>query len=213
MRSTVKRASRRDPRRSLPFPAGVSPTDILGHVLKLYNRLLVPFSAHLEKRHKIGLNEFRMLMMIGQSRHHGLPRSGGAHRRQHHGHQPRRGAAAQASAHRGHDRPEQSPPQRRCGSRRPAARCTSRCCPPREKVARYLFEALRPDEIMAFDRFVENGDRQAGSDGRGRQVPVPRSAPRPDARNRHDERPLFDAWTTRASSSRWRSGWHFRACR
>ena len=48
-----------------PFPAGVSPSDILGHVLKLYNRLLVPFSAHLEKRHKIGLNEFRMLMMIG----------------------------------------------------------------------------------------------------------------------------------------------------
>ncbi len=49
-----------------PFPSGVSPTEILGHVLKLYNRLLVPFSAHLEKRHKIGLNEFRMLMMIGR---------------------------------------------------------------------------------------------------------------------------------------------------
>jgi len=34
-------------------------------LLKLTNRLMAPFSTHLAHRHKISLNEFRMLMSIG----------------------------------------------------------------------------------------------------------------------------------------------------
>ncbi|CCA92059.1 MULTISPECIES: MarR family winged helix-turn-helix transcriptional regulator [unclassified Novosphingobium] len=38
---------------------------ILHRVLKLSNRLLAPFSAHLEDQHRISLNEFRVLMLVG----------------------------------------------------------------------------------------------------------------------------------------------------
>ncbi len=47
-------------------PSAMAPGEVLQHLLKLYNRLLVPFSLHLEKRYKISINEFRLLMLIGQ---------------------------------------------------------------------------------------------------------------------------------------------------
>jgi DNA-binding MarR family transcriptional regulator len=38
---------------------------LLHQLLKLTNRLMAPFSTHLAHRHRISLNEFRMLMTIG----------------------------------------------------------------------------------------------------------------------------------------------------
>jgi DNA-binding MarR family transcriptional regulator len=38
---------------------------LLHGLLKLTNRLMAPFSTHLAHRHRISLNEFRMLMTIG----------------------------------------------------------------------------------------------------------------------------------------------------
>jgi DNA-binding MarR family transcriptional regulator len=38
---------------------------MMHNLLKLTNRLMAPFSTHLAHRHKISLNEFRMLMTIG----------------------------------------------------------------------------------------------------------------------------------------------------
>jgi DNA-binding MarR family transcriptional regulator len=38
---------------------------LLHGLLKLTNRLMAPFSTHLSHRHRISLNEFRMLMTIG----------------------------------------------------------------------------------------------------------------------------------------------------
>jgi DNA-binding MarR family transcriptional regulator len=38
---------------------------MLHNLLKLTNRLMAPFSTHLAHRHKISLNEFRLLMTIG----------------------------------------------------------------------------------------------------------------------------------------------------
>ena len=38
---------------------------MMHNLLKLTNRLMAPFSTHLAHRHKISLNEFRMLMSIG----------------------------------------------------------------------------------------------------------------------------------------------------
>jgi DNA-binding MarR family transcriptional regulator len=46
--------------------AGKGPEVALLHqLLKLTNRLMAPFSTHLAHRHRISLNEFRMLMTIG----------------------------------------------------------------------------------------------------------------------------------------------------
>lgn len=39
---------------------------LLHDLLKLTNRLMAPFSTHLERRYRISLNEFRMLMTIGR---------------------------------------------------------------------------------------------------------------------------------------------------
>jgi DNA-binding MarR family transcriptional regulator len=38
---------------------------MLHQLLKLTNRLMAPFSTHLAHRYKISLNEFRLLMTIG----------------------------------------------------------------------------------------------------------------------------------------------------
>ena len=40
--------------------------ELLHQLLKLTNRLMAPFSTHLSHRYKISVNEFRMLMTIGQ---------------------------------------------------------------------------------------------------------------------------------------------------
>jgi len=41
-------------------------TDTLQGVLKLANKLMAPFNSYLERQHKISLNEFRLLMLIGR---------------------------------------------------------------------------------------------------------------------------------------------------
>lgn len=165
-----------------PFPAGVSPSDILGHVLKLYNRLLVPFSAHLEKRHKIGLNEFRMLMMIGNlgtTASHEVAELTGVNTM----------AISRAVALlRKHRRIEVTTDPR--NRRRKVLKLTptgralyEQMLPTTEKVARYLFEALRPDEIMAFDRFVKTViDKLEATDDAGKSLFLERTRPRGDER-------------------------------
>jgi MarR family transcriptional regulator, lower aerobic nicotinate degradation pathway regulator len=161
----------------MPFPSGVSPTEILGHVLKLYNRLLVPFSAHLEKRHKIGLNEFRMLMMIGRlgtTASHEVAELTGVNTM----------AISRAVALlRKHRRIEvTTDPANR---RRKTLRLTpighalyEQMLPTTEKVARYLFEALRTDEIMAFDRFVKTViEKLEATDDDGKSLFLERTRP------------------------------------
>jgi MarR family transcriptional regulator, lower aerobic nicotinate degradation pathway regulator len=160
-----------------PFPAGVRPADMLGHVLKLYNRLLVPFSAHLEKRHKIGLNEFRMLMMIGNlgsTASHEVAELTGVNTM----------AISRAVALlRKHRRIEVTTDP---GNRRrkvlkltPTGRALyEQMQPTTEKVARYLFEALRPDEIMAFDRFLRTViDKLEATDDAGKSLFLERTRP------------------------------------
>jgi DNA-binding MarR family transcriptional regulator len=159
------------------FPSGVYPTEILGHVLKLYNRLLVPFSAHLEKRHKIGINEFRMLMMIGRlgtTASHEVAEMTGVNTM----------AISRAVALlRKHRRIEVTtdPNNRRRKTLRltPSGReLYEQMLPTTEKVARYLFEALRPDEIMAFDRFVKTvTEKLEATDEHGKSLFLERTRP------------------------------------
>jgi DNA-binding MarR family transcriptional regulator len=41
-------------------------TDLMHRLLKLTNRLMAPFTTHLATRHRISLNEFRLLMTLGR---------------------------------------------------------------------------------------------------------------------------------------------------
>ena len=41
-------------------------TGLMHRLLKLTNRLMAPFTTHLATRHRISLNEFRMLMTLGR---------------------------------------------------------------------------------------------------------------------------------------------------
>ena len=41
-------------------------TIVLHRLLKVSNRLMAPFSTHLEKQYDISVNEFRLLMLIGR---------------------------------------------------------------------------------------------------------------------------------------------------
>jgi DNA-binding MarR family transcriptional regulator len=161
----------------VPLVGGVNPTDILGHVLKLYNSLLAPFSAHLEKRHKISLNEFRMLMMIGKlgtTASHEVADLTGINTM----------AISRAVALlRRHRRIEVTtdPGNRRRKTLRltPAGHALyEQMLPTTERVARYLFEALRPDEIMAFDRFVRTViEKLEATDEAGKSVFLERTRP------------------------------------
>jgi DNA-binding MarR family transcriptional regulator len=55
--------------------------------------------------------------------------------------------------------------------------------PTTEKVSRYLFEALRPDEIMAFDRFVRTViDKLEATDEDGKSLFLERTRPSGDKR-------------------------------
>ncbi len=150
---------------------------ILHRLLKLNNRLLAPFSTYLEHRHKISVNEFRLLMMIGRlgvTVSHELAELSGVNTMS--------VSRAVTALHR-HGRIEVAtdPDNRRRKTltlTAEGARLFRTMLPTTDKVARYLFEALRPDEVMAFDRYVstltaalEARDRQ------GRSVFLTRTRP------------------------------------
>jgi DNA-binding MarR family transcriptional regulator len=157
--------------------ASVSPADVLSHILKLQNRLLAPFSVHLEKRHKIGVNEFRVLMTVGRvgslASHEvaeltgvntmAISRAVAVLKRQ------RRLLVTTDSSNR----------RRKTLRLTPVGRTLyEQMQPTTAKVARYLFEALRPDEIVAFDRFVRTvTDKLEATDDSGRSLFLERTRP------------------------------------
>lgn len=171
----VKPAAR--PSASVSFIASVSPADVLNHILRLHNRLLAPFSIHLEKRHKISVNEFRLLMTVGRlgsAASHEVADLTGANTM----------AVSRAVAVLKKQRRIEvtTDPHNR---RRKTLRLTptghalrEQMLPTTEKVARYLFEALRPDEIMAFDRFVRTvTEKLEARDAQGRSLFLERTRP------------------------------------
>jgi DNA-binding MarR family transcriptional regulator len=122
-------------------------------LLKLNNRLLQPFSVYLEHQHKISVNEFRLLMMIGRmgvAASHELAELTGVNSMS---------VSRAVSALRRHGRVNvTTDPKNR---RRKTLRLTTegtrlylRMQPATDKVARYLFDALGADEMYAFDRYL-----------------------------------------------------------
>jgi DNA-binding MarR family transcriptional regulator len=162
---------------SLSFVASVSPVDVLNHLLKLHNRLLAPFSIHLEKRHRISLNEFRLLMTIGR-----LGSAASHEVAELTGENTMAISRAVAVLKRQRRLEVTTDPTNR---RRKTLRLTAtgralyeQMLPTTEKVARYLFEALRPDEILAFDRFVRTvTEKLEAYDEAGRSVFLERTRP------------------------------------
>lgn len=157
----------------------------LNHLLKLHNRLMVPFSTHLEKRHRISVNEFRVLMLIGElgpSASHELAVALGVNT------MAVSRAVAALAAH-GRIHVEVDPQSRRRKILRLAPegkRLFDEMLPSTVRVADYLFSALRPEEVAAFNQFVETlTGRLEAEDDAGRSAFL--EATRPDDKNGRGE--------------------------
>lgn len=173
----AKKRSEGSPQTSGAAPHSVQPADILHHVLKLQNRLMAPFSTHLEKRHRISVNEFRLLMLIGRlgvTASHALAEMTGVNAM---------AVSRAVSTLRRHGRiVVQVDPENR---RRKILRLTpegqrlyEQMLPATDRVAQYLFESLRLDEILAFDRYVlAMIDRLEARDEQGRSLFLERTRP------------------------------------
>jgi len=159
---------------------GLVPSEVMSRLLKLQNRLMAPFSIHLEKRHKISLTEFRMLMSIGRlgvTASHELVEQTGVNAM---------GVSRAIGELRRHGRivVDIDPNNRRRKTIHLTAKGQTlyeQMVPTTEKVARYLFEALRPDEVMAFDHFVRAMTAQLeATDEHGKSQFVERTRPTDD---------------------------------
>lgn len=161
----------------LPIVASVSPADVLSHLLKLHNRLLAPFSTHLEKRHKISVSEFRLLMTLGRLgslASHEVAELTGVNTMA-----ISRAVAVLRRQRRLEVAPDPTNRRRKTLRLTAAGRALyDQMLPTTEKVARYLFETLRPEEIVAFDRFVRTvTEKLEARDEAGRSLFLERTRP------------------------------------
>lgn len=138
---------------SQPIAERVSPADLLHHLLKLQNRLIAPFSVHLEKRYRVTVNEFRTIMLVGrlgETASHELVEITGV--------SPMSVSRAVSALHRQGRLAIALDPANR---RRKMLRLTEagevlyhEMLPTTEKVADYLFTSLAPADVVALDRMV-----------------------------------------------------------
>jgi DNA-binding MarR family transcriptional regulator len=157
--------------------AGLDRMQVMNHLLKLTNRLMAPFSAHLEKRYTISLNEFRALMLIGQlgtTASHELAQLLGVNT------MAVSRAVAALNKH-GRITVETDPASRRRKTLRltPEGEALWReMMPATLKVADYLFEALCADEMAAFDAYVAKlTEHLEEQDLKGRSLFLERTKP------------------------------------
>lgn len=68
-KNIAREASATEHKTPTPQARESASADALHGVLKLANKLMAPFSTYLEHQHKISLNEFRLLMLIGSFPH------------------------------------------------------------------------------------------------------------------------------------------------
>lgn len=131
----------------------VDPADLLHRILKLQNRLIAPFSVHLEKRFEVTVNEFRVIMLVGRlgtTASHELAEITAV--------SPMSiSRAVTALEKQGRLLVEVDPGNRRRKILRlsPAGETLYReMLPTTEKVADYLFQSLGPREVDAFGQTV-----------------------------------------------------------
>ncbi|MEI9965414.1 MAG: MarR family winged helix-turn-helix transcriptional regulator [Caulobacteraceae bacterium] len=133
--------------------SAAAPADILHHLLKLQNRLMAPFGAHLEKQHRITVNGFRVLMLIGRlgvTASHELAEISGVNPMSVH-------RAVQSLHQQGRIAIEPDPADCRRKTLRLTAegqRLYRQMLPVTDRVAAYLLSSLTPAEVGQFDRLV-----------------------------------------------------------
>jgi DNA-binding MarR family transcriptional regulator len=133
--------------------SGVEPTDILHRLLKLQNELMAPFATHLEKQHRISVNGFRALMLIGRlgvTASHELAEILGVNPMSVH-------RAVRMLHHQGRIEIEPDPVDFRRKTLRLSAegqRLYRQMLPQTDMVANYLLSSLKPEEVEEFDRLI-----------------------------------------------------------
>ena len=133
--------------------SGVEPTDILHRLLKLQNELMAPFATHLEKQHRISVNGFRALMLIGRlgvTASHELADILGVNPMSVH-------RAVRMLQHQGRIEIEPDPVDFRRKTLRLSAegqRLYRQMLPQTDMVANYLLSSLTEDEVEEFDRLI-----------------------------------------------------------
>lgn len=155
----------------------VDPFEVLHRLLKLGNRLNAPFSEHLEKRFRVTMNEFRVIMLIGRlgaSASHELAEISGVSTMS-------ISRAVTSLERKGWITCNIDENNRR----RKILRLTSegrrlykQMLPTADKVAQYLFDSLREDEFLAFDHYVVRLiDSLEASDEEGRSIFLEKTRP------------------------------------
>tara|TARA_A100001391_G_scaffold1033_5_gene1459 strand:- start:16928 stop:17422 length:495 start_codon:yes stop_codon:yes gene_type:complete len=127
---------------------------VLHRLLKLTNRLMAPFSTHLSHRYRISLNEFRVMMTIGA-----LGRTASHEVAELTGVNAMSISRAVATLQR-HGRitvivDEGNRRRKWLSLTEEGERLYQLMKPQSEKVALYLFDAISPAELEAFDGIVE----------------------------------------------------------
>ena len=156
---------------------GIDSAETLHRILELSNKLMAPFSANLERQHRISVNEFRLLMLIGRqgsAASHELAEMTGVNIMS---------VSRAVSALQKHGRitVEPDPANRRRKTLRltvEGERLFAIMRPQSDLVGDYLLSALRPDEVMALDRFLDTliGTLEA-TDEAGRSLFMERTCP------------------------------------
>jgi DNA-binding MarR family transcriptional regulator len=157
--------------------SGVEPTDILHRLLKLQNELMAPFATHLEKQHKISVNGFRALMLIGRlgvTASHELADILGVNPMSVH-------RAVRMLHHQGRIviEPDAVDFRRKILRLSPEGqRLYRQMLPQTDMVANYLLSSLSPDEVVEFDRLVTIlTDGLEARDEEGRSLFLERTKP------------------------------------
>jgi DNA-binding MarR family transcriptional regulator len=157
--------------------SGVEPTDILHRLLKLQNELMAPFATHLEKQHKISVNGFRALMLIGRlgvTASHELADILGVNPMSVH-------RAVRMLHHQGRIVIEPDPVDFRRKTLRlspEGQRLYRQMLPQTDLVANYLLSSLSPGEVAEFDRLVTIlTDGLEARDEEGRSLFLERTRP------------------------------------
>lgn len=155
------------------------PLDVLHRLLKLGNRLNAPFSEHLERRFRVTMNEFRVIMLIGRlgtAASHEIAEISGVTTMS-------ISRAVTSLERKGWIACRIDDDNRR----RKILRLTKegeklykKMLPTADRVAQYLFTSLRPEEIQAFDRYVATlTESLEARDKEGRSIFLEKT--RPDA--------------------------------